>query len=374
MTWKARLAEVFVRLDQLSAPLSPKEPADDLRGQPPELEVLPQGTADLAVVAATQSSELPPPESKSETGASQAEPSTSLPKPALETVPPFSPLPLRRPPAFDWESFTGVKLFAWLGGFALFLGAAFFVKYSIEHSLISPMLRVILGLITGAGLLTGGLWLRRQGYETTVHTLCASGIAILYTDIFAAHSFYEFIGPTPAFLFMILVTVAAFLLAVRLDGRYIAILGLLGGFLTPPLLSTGVDRPIGLFSYVALLDAGLAAVALRKRWGFLVTLSAVGTLAMQVGWADKFFDISKALTSVVIFLVFPLLYMALLIVADRFETLRQVGGCSRFPAAFVFNGLCGLPAWLSGIGCQAGPGVFLSFFAERLRDWIGFVA
>jgi uncharacterized membrane protein len=269
---ETRLAEVLVRLDQLSAPLSPKEPADDLRGQPPEREVLPQATADLAEVAATQSSELPPPESQSDSVAPEAESSTSLPQPALETVPPFSPPPLRRQPSFDWENFTGVKLFAWLGGFALFLGAAFFVKYSIEHSLISPMLRVILGLITGAGLLTGGLWLRRQGYETTVHTLCASGIAILYTDIFAAHSLYEFLGPTPAFLFMILVTVTAFLLAVRLDARYIAILGLLGGFLTPPLLSTGVDRPIGLFSYVALLDAGLAAVALRKRWGFLVTL------------------------------------------------------------------------------------------------------
>lgn len=87
-------------------------------------------------------------------------------------------------PVFDWESFTGVKLFAWLGGVALFLGAAFFVKYSIEHSLISPMLRIILGLLAGSGLLAGGMWMRRQGYETTVHTLCASGIAILYVDIF----------------------------------------------------------------------------------------------------------------------------------------------------------------------------------------------
>lgn len=142
-----QLAEVFVRLDQLSSHLGPKEPAADLRGQPPELQVLPQGTTDLAVVAATQSSELPPPESQSESVALQAESSTSPPKPVLERVPPSPPAPLPLQPAFDWESFTGVKLFAWLGGFALFLGAAFFVKYSIEHSLISPVLRVILGLI-----------------------------------------------------------------------------------------------------------------------------------------------------------------------------------------------------------------------------------
>ncbi len=356
---EAQLAEVFVRLDQRSSPLGPKEPAAGFRGQPPELQVSPQATAGLAVVPATQSSELPPPESQSESVVLQAESSTSPPKPVLERVPPSPPAPLPRQPAFDWESFTGVKLFAWLGGFALFLGAVFFVKYSIEHSLISPVLRVILGLITGAGLLTGGLWLRRQGYETTVHTLCASGIAILYTDIFAAHSFYEFIGPTPAFLFMILVTVAAFLLAVRLDGRYIAILGLLGGFLTPPLLSTGVDRPIGLFSYVALLDAGLAAVALRKRWGFLVTLSAVGTLAMQVGWTDKFFDISKALTSVVIFLVFPLLYMALLIVADRFKRSDKWVAAPAFLLPLCSTAFAGFLLGFPELGAR--PGIVFSF-------------
>ena len=52
-------------------------------------------------------------------------------------------------PAIDWEQFMGVKLFAWLGGFALFLGVVFFVKYSFDNNLISPQMRVTEGRIDG---------------------------------------------------------------------------------------------------------------------------------------------------------------------------------------------------------------------------------
>src|SRR5207249_908388 len=45
-------------------------------------------------------------------------------------------------PPINWEQFMGAKLFAWIGGLALFLGVAFFVKYSFEHNLIPPEVRV----------------------------------------------------------------------------------------------------------------------------------------------------------------------------------------------------------------------------------------
>ena len=47
----------------------------------------------------------------------------------------------------------GVKMFAWIGGLALFLGVAFFVKYSFDNNLIPPQLRVAIGFLTGLGLL-----------------------------------------------------------------------------------------------------------------------------------------------------------------------------------------------------------------------------
>src|SRR6185503_6498820 len=109
---------------------------------------------------------------------------------------------------------------------------------------------------------------------------------------FACRAVYHFafFGPVPTFVLMALVTAAAFLLAIRLEAQVVALLGMLGGFLTPVLLSTGQDAPVALFGYIALLDAGLLAVAQHRRWFYLGALAAAGTVLMQIGWAGKFFE------------------------------------------------------------------------------------
>src|SRR5438067_11741027 len=157
-----------------------------------------------------------------------------------------------RPP-INWEQFMGAKLFAWIGGLALFLGVAFFVKYSFEHNLISPELRVAIGFLAGIALVVRGAALKRKENIVTAQTLCATGILILYAVTFACRSFYHFpfFGLIPTFALMSLITAAAFLLAVRMDALVVAILGIAAGFLTPVLLSTGQDNPLGLFGYIA---------------------------------------------------------------------------------------------------------------------------
>ncbi len=195
-----------------------------------------------------------------------------------------------RPP-INWEQFMGAKLFAWIGGLALFLGVAFFVKYSFEHNLISPELRIAIGFVVGASLVIGGLLLRRKENAVTAQTLCATGILVLYAVTFACRGYYHFafFGFIPTFLLMTLITAMAFLLAVRLNAMVVAVLGIAGGFLTPVLLSTGEDYPLGLFVYIALLDVGLFAVAQRQRWNALAILGALGTALMQFAWITTFF-------------------------------------------------------------------------------------
>ena len=118
---------------------------------------------------------------------------------------------------------------------------------------------------------------------------------VLYAVTFACRSIYHFelFGPVLTFLFMALITSAAFLLAVRSNALVVAILGMLGGFLTPFLLSTGQDNPLGLFTYVALLDIGLILIALNRRWHFLTALAALGTAVTQIAWANQFFTPEK---------------------------------------------------------------------------------
>lgn len=235
-----------------------------------------------------------------------AEAAVPPPLPGLQQrrklVDPGEPLPatteeIEQKPAapkepFSLEQFMGAKLFAWLGGVAMFFGVIFFVKYAFEKNLIPPALRVTLGFATGAGLLIGGLCVHRlPRYRVLAQALCATGVLSLYGVSFAAHSVYHFeaFGTLTTFGLMALITLVAFLLAVRLDALVVAVLGMLGGFLTPILLSTGQDNVLGLFGYIALLDIGLLEVSRHGRWRFLTSAAAAGTVLMQIGWYAKFF-------------------------------------------------------------------------------------
>ncbi len=310
-----------------------------------------------APVAAPESTLLPPPPEPPAVEASAPAPEPVPPAPLPPSVepqpepPPLPPLPtffsdapapapvtpanLHRefqlppePPAesfasrFNWEQFMGAKLFAWLGGFAALLGIAFFVKYSFEHNLIPPEVRAAIGFLVAVGLVIGGLKLDRVRYAITAHTLIATGIVSLYTVTFACRSLYKFpfFDTLPTFLVMVLITAAAFLLAVRLSAQAVAILGILGGFLTPLLVHSGQDNPLGLFGYVALLDVGLIAVALHRRWLYLVPLGTAGTIGMQIGWAANFFAAdpgAQASVAIVVCVAFAILFLAATIFARR---------------------------------------------------------
>ena len=231
----------------------------------------------------------------------------------------------------------GAKLFAWIGGLALFLGVAFFVKYSFEHNLIPPELRVAIGFLVGASLLIGGLLLKRKENAVTAQTLCATGILVLYAVTFACRSYYHFrfFGLIPTFLLMSLITVVAFLLAVRSNAIVIAVLGIAGGFLTPVLLSTGQDHPLGLFMYIAVLDVGLLAVSQRQRWNVLPTLGAVGTALMQFAWVaaffvpEKYFAGNKVLVAMAVFAGFEALFLAAVAWSKRTAKLtRELFACA----------------------------------------------
>src|SRR2546421_287629 len=248
----------------------------------------------------------------------ETQPITPVEEVQMETAPP----PAR---TIDWEQFMGAKMFAWIGGFALFLGVAFFVKYSFEHNLISAELRVAIGFLAGIALVVGGTALKRKENVVTAQTLCATGILILYAVTFACRSFYHFpfFGLIPTFALMTLITAAAFLLAVRMDALVVAILGIAGGFLTPVLLSTGQDNPLGLFGYIALLDIGLLAVARRKEWSSLPILGAVGTVLMQIAWVGNFFlhgqyfAGNKTLIPMAVFLGFEILFLFAALTTSR---------------------------------------------------------
>ncbi|MFN0085155.1 MAG: DUF2339 domain-containing protein [Blastocatellia bacterium] len=211
----------------------------------------------------------------------------------------------------DLESIIGGNWFSRIGIVAIILSVGFFLKYAFENQWIGPAGRVAIGVAIGLGFLAGGERLRGKGYRHYAHGLSGGGIAILYLAFFAAFARYQLIGQAPSFALMSMVTAAAVLLAARYDALAIAILGLIGGFLTPIMLSTGRDNQVGLFSYIALLDLGVLAVAWFKQWRALHYLAYLATALMSAAWLAEWYEPGKLWTTIffftVLFVIFALL-------------------------------------------------------------------
>jgi uncharacterized membrane protein len=274
--------------------------------------------------------DVPPPVPPLRPAVPAAPPRKAVPPPAPRPRVPEPPPP-PPPPAmdwsFDWERLVGVKLFSGIAGIAMVLAAIFFLRYSIDHGWLQPPVRVAIGIITAVALLVTCERKAAQKYPITANALDAAAIAILFATFFSAHALWNLIPAAVAFALLALVTATAVLLSIRRDSLFIAALGLVGGFATPVLLSTGENRPVPLFAYLLLLNVGLAWVAYRRGWAMLSTVSLVLTTLYQWGWVFKYLASSSLPLALGIFIVFPVVgYVGYLLAQSRPDTRDSAAG------------------------------------------------
>lgn len=209
----------------------------------------------------------------------------SLVPPPLPAPPACAPT-TPQPAGPGLEATLGGKVASLIGIAAVVLAVVFFVGYAIQHGWIGPALRVALGLLAGAVLVAGGHVVagRDARYRMLARVLTGGGAALFYFSAFAAYGIYHLIGAYAAGFTLVVSSAVVFALAGLYNSQLVAVIGLLGAFLTPPLIHGQLDRGIFPMAYLAAVNVPVLLLGRRRDWHILCNLAFVGTALLASGW------------------------------------------------------------------------------------------
>jgi uncharacterized membrane protein len=222
------------------------------------------------------------------------------------------------------EKFIGENLINKVGIAITVIGVAIGAKYSVEHQLISPLTRILLGYVMGLSLLGFGLKLKTN-YENYSSVLVSGAMAIMYFITYLAYSLYNLMPQSFAFLLMVVFTVFTVYLALKYNKQVIAHIGLVGAYAVPFLLSDGSGKVAILFSYMAIINIGILVIGFKKYWKFLYYSAFLLTWIIFVSWfVSKYnyashFELASSFLAV-FFAIFYSIFLAYkLIQKEKFE-------------------------------------------------------
>jgi uncharacterized membrane protein len=213
----------------------------------------------------------------------------------------------------ELETQVGLTWISRIGAITLIFCVAFVFKYAVDNQWIGETGRIALGILAGLACLGIGDRIWRAGHQTYAQAVCGLGIAVLYLSFYASFAYYHLLAQSVAFALMTLTTAFSGALALHYDAPPIAALALIGGYLTPILLSTGEDRPVIFFAYILLLDAGAMVLVRVRRWLKFELLAFGATTVLYFAWLNTHFTPEKQTVGA----VFALLFYALFLIADR---------------------------------------------------------
>ncbi|MDB6047210.1 MAG: hypothetical protein JWM63_5761 [Gammaproteobacteria bacterium] len=210
------------------------------------------------------------------------------------------------------EYFTGGNTLVRVGVLILFFGVAFLLRYIAEHSHVPIQFRLAGVACGGIALLVLGWALRkrRSGYALALQ---GGGAGILYLTVFAALRFYSLLPPTTSFALLVLLAAFTAALAVLQNSQAFALLAVIGGFLAPILASTGDGSHVVLFSYYAVLNASILAIAWYKAWRPLNLAGFVFTFVVGAAWGALRYHQELFASTEPFLVLFFLFYLAIAI-------------------------------------------------------------
>ena len=274
------------------------------------------------------------------------------------------------------QTFTQNSL-ALLGGIFFILAAFFLVNYSINHSLITPQVRIGLSLAFGVLLLACGLLstlyqhtlarkLQRLSHKSPsiiAQTCIGAGLVVEFLAVYGGYYFYRFFGLTGAFALLAFIAVFALVLTLRY-GVVIGIFGVLGSFSTPVLLASGAYHATMLFVYVLVYYFFALSIAIRSRQFAIFLIANVFVLGYMLDFV-LLREVGKAGLVLLVFVVIALLgahSVFALMYAPTLSTNEQASSQKSSKAMSLWRNALGLSLAFSALVlCVGIAGLFARF-------------
>src|SRR5262245_28456923 len=235
-------------------------------------------------------------------------PAVAMPEPTVARAP-AGPPPAAIQDIISRWLFGGNTLVR-VGIVVLFIGVAFLLKYAAERELLPIELRLAAVALGGVALLVVG-WRLRQKRAGYALVLQGGGIGVLYLTVFAALRLYKMLPAELAFVLLAGIAVFSAMLAVLQDSRSLAITGAVGGFLAPIFASTGGGSHVALFSFYAVLNAGIVGIAYYKAWRELNLVGFAFTFVIGLLWGATYYRPALFASTEPFLVLFFLFYVAI---------------------------------------------------------------
>ena len=269
-----------------------------------------------------------------------------------------------------------------IGMLVLLAGVAALLKYASDQGWLTVPIELRLAGISAAalaGLVFG--WRQRDSKRSFALAVQGGAIGVLLLVVFAAFKMYGLIPAAAAFGISVVLIAGVGVLAVVQNSKTLAVLGILAGFMAPIWLSTGSGNHVALFSYYAVLNAAILAIAWFRPWRILNLLGFVFTFGIGTLWGVLQYQADKFASTEPFLLLFFAFYLLIPILYARKQPASRgdfIDGCLVFGTPLIVFSLQAallmptdqgprMPLALCALGLGALYAVLAKLFIHRER-------
>lgn len=188
---------------------------------------------------------------------------------------------------FNIERIIGERYLVWIGIFVFAIAFATFLKYAFSQGWLNQTVRILIGFLSGFAFTI----LSQHFYKRKFYAICwgffSLGLILFYLTVFTAFHFYKIFNAWISFTLFFIITISGMTFAVKKNSFIVGFLSLLGAFATPLFLadpSIQVYYEPKLFSYLLIINLGVAYVSLFKKWRVFSFTAFIFTLIYFGGW------------------------------------------------------------------------------------------